>query len=219
MLVYRQYLPTLDRFNIMKTTKLFCSALLITLGLLAQSASAVVIFEDDFSGGNRNTVGNGWSEIERSNNDVAVTNGQLRLRDTQWGGIDAAASQLNGFSTIGLTDIMLSYEWGASTNTESNDSLFVEWRTSGSSWTELVEHALGGSSLVGNVLQLGMMAANQASIEFRFYTSVSASNERAYIDNVILSGSYAAVSEPGTLSLMALCLVMLAARRRLNSRA
>lgn len=198
-------------------TKLLSILFLALTGLMANSASAVVIFQDNFDGGNRNTVGNGWSEIEDQSNDVAVNNGRLRLRDTQQG-IDAAASQLNGFSTIGLTDIMLSYEWGASNNTESNDSLFVEWRTSGSSWTQLVEHALGGSSLVGNVLQLGMMAANQASIEFRFYTSVSTNSERAYIDNVLLTGRSvtSAVSEPGTLSLMGLSLLLLAARRKFS---
>lgn len=198
-------------------TKLLSILFLALTGLMANSASAVVIFQDNFDGGNRNTVGNGWSEIEDQSNDVAVNNGRLRLRDTQQG-IDAAASQLNGFSTIGLTDIMLSYEWGASNNTEPNDSLFVEWRTSGSSWTQLVEHALGGSSLVGNVLQLGMMAANQASIEFRFYTSVSTNSERAYIDNVLLTGRSvtSAVSEPGTLSLMGLSLLLLAARRKFS---
>ncbi len=195
--------------------KIILPGLLILFGMLAQSASAVVIFQDNFSGNNRNTVGNGWSEIENDSNDVAVNSGVLRLRDKQ-SGIDAAASQLNGFSTIGLTNILLSYEWGASNNTESNDSLFVEWRVSGSSsWTELVEHALGGSSLVGNVLQLGVAAANQASIEFRFYTSVSTYTERAFIDNVMLTGQAAAmaVSEPATLSIMMLGLTLLGVRR------
>ncbi|MFK8031537.1 MAG: PEP-CTERM sorting domain-containing protein [Gammaproteobacteria bacterium] len=192
------------------------SLAIVLSGLFVQTASAVVIFEDNFNRDNSNTVGNNWSEIEQHGNDVAVNNGMLRLRDDQ-NGIDAAASQLNGFSTLGLIDIMLSYDWGASTNTEAADSLFVEWRTSGSSsWTELVEHALGGSSLVGNVLQLGVLAANQASIEFRFYTSVSANTERAFIDNVILSGR-SAVSEPSTLAMMLLCLTLLGVRRKMNA--
>ncbi|MEM7083012.1 MAG: PEP-CTERM sorting domain-containing protein [Pseudomonadota bacterium] len=189
--------------------------LVLICGLAAPSASAVIIFSDDFSGGNRNTVGNGWSEIEDDHNDVAVHNGVLRLRDTQ-NGIDAAASQLGGFSTIGLTDIILSYDWGASNNTESNDSLFVEWRVSGSStWTELVEHALGGSSLVNNVLSLGFAAANQANIEFRFYTSVSTSSERAFLDNIVLSGRAAAmaVSEPATLALIGMGMLLIGVRR------
>ncbi len=194
--------------------------ILLMSALFTSSASAVVIFEDDFNRSNRNNVGNGWSEIEKHNNDVAVNNGMLRLRDNQNNSIDAAASQLNGFSTMGLTDIMLSYEWGASNNTEANDSLFVDWRVSGSSnWTQLVEHALGGSNLVGNVLQLGVLAANQAGIEFRFYTSVSASNERAFLDNVILSGRSIAstVSEPSTLALMLLCFGMIGMRRKFGA--
>ena len=195
--------------------KILLPSLILLCGLFAQSASAVVIFEDNFNGNNRNTVGNGWSEIENDSNDVAVNSGVLRLRDRR-SGMDAAASQLNGFSTIGLTDILLSYQWGASGNTESNDSLFVEWRVSGSSsWNELVEHALGGSSLVGNVLQLGVAAANRANIQFRFYTSVSTSSERAFLDNVMLSGQAAAmaVSEPATLSIMLLGIAMLGIRR------
>ena len=67
--------------------------------LAAPSAFAVVIFQDDFSGNNRNNVGNGWAEIERNNNDVAVSNGVLRLRDLRNNGIDAAATQ-SGFSTM-----------------------------------------------------------------------------------------------------------------------
>ncbi len=187
--------------------------------LAAPSAFAVVIFEDNFNGRNGNTVGNGWSEIERQHNDVAIHGGVLQLRDRQ-NGMDAAASQLGGFSTIGLTDIMLSYDWGASNNTENNDSLFVEWRVSGSSsWTELIQHALGGSSLTGNVLSLGVAAANQASIEFRFYTSVSASNERALIDNVMLTGRTAAmaVSEPTTVMLIGLAMLGFVARKRQNA--
>jgi len=187
----------------------FCSA------LFAQSAAAVVIFQDDFSGANRNNVGNGWSEIERHSDDVAVANGVLRLRDRRSSGIDAAASQLNGFSTLGLANIMLSYEWGASYNTESNDSLFVEWRVSGSNnWTQLAHHALGGSNLIGNVVQLGVAAANQSSIEFRFYTNVSASAERAFLDNIILSGAAAAVTEPATLALLAMGLMLIVIRRQ-----
>ena len=182
---------------------LLIKSLVLIGALSAQSAFAVVIFEDNFNRGTRNNVGNGWSEIERHNNDVRINNNVLNLRDRQ-NGIDAAVTQ-TGLSTIGLTDIMLSYDWGASHNTESNDTLYVEWRVTGSSsWTELVAHALGGSSLTNNVLSFGIAAANQASIEFRFYTSVSAANERALIDNVMLTGRAAAVavSEPATLFLM-----------------
>jgi hypothetical protein len=182
---------------------LLIKSLVLIGALSAQSAFAVVIFEDNFNRGTRNNVGNGWSEIERHNNDVRINNNVLNLRDRQ-NGIDAAVTQ-TGLSTIGLTDIMLSYDWGASNNTESNDTLYVEWRVTGSSsWTELVAHALGGSSLTNNVLSFGIAAANQASIEFRFYTSVSAANERALIDNVMLTGRAAAVavSEPATLFLM-----------------
>ncbi len=194
----------------------FIQSLILMSVLAAPSAFAVVIFEDNFNGRNGNTVGNGWSEIENNNNDVAISGGVMRLRDRQ-SGMDAAASQLGGFSTIGLTDIMLSYDWGASNNTESNDSLYVEWRVSGSSsWSELIQHALGGSSLAGNVLSLGVAAANQASIEFRFYTSVSTSGERAMIDNVMLAGRDAAmaVSEPTTLMLMGFAMLGFIARKR-----
>ena len=182
--------------------------------LIAPAALAGVIFQDDFDVANRNTVGNGWSEIERNNNDVAIDNGRLRLRDRQ-NGIDAAASQLAGISTLGLEDIALSFDWSASYNTESNDSLFVQWRVTGAStWTTLMEQALGGSSMQHRVLALGLAAADRASLQFRFYIDVSASNERVYLDNVTLSGNdrNVAIPEPSTLLLLGIAL--LAIRRR-----
>ena len=213
-----QYEPRMQRESDRKSQvmKHLIQCLFLASILSAPSAFGVVIFEDDFNRSNRNNVGNGWAEVERHSNDVRINGGVLHLRDNRGNGVDAAATQ-SGFSTIGLTDIMLSYDWGASNNTESNDSLFVQWRVTGSdSWTTLVEHALGGSSLTSNIVSFGIEAANQANIEFRFYTSVSASNERAFIDNVILTGRAAAtaVSEPTTLMLLSIAGLGFLARRK-----
>jgi hypothetical protein len=51
---------------------------------VCSSASASVIFSDNFDRNNSNNVGNGWSEYEDDNNDVAIRSGVLRLRDTIW---------------------------------------------------------------------------------------------------------------------------------------
>ncbi len=193
-------------------------AALVLMGGMASTASAVTIFMDDFNRNDSNIVGNGWTEIERHSNDVAIRDNYLRLRDRKLG-IDAAAGQ-SSVSTLGFNNISFSYDWGASFNTESSDSLFAQWRLPSDgftvlgffipTWRTLEEHELGGSGFVNNMFNLGSDAANQASLQFRFFTNVSSSTELAMIDNVNLSGDAiggAAVPEPSTIALFGTGLV------------
>jgi hypothetical protein len=110
---------------------------------VCSSASASVIFSDNFDRNDSNNVGNGWSEYEDDSNDVAIRDGALQLRDTIWfSWVDAAAS--NNASTIGYDDIYLDFEWAASMNTEWTDTLHVSWND-GSGWDDIWSTNLGGS--------------------------------------------------------------------------
>jgi hypothetical protein len=179
------------------------------------SASANVIFSDNFDRHDRNIVGNGWSEIEDDNDDVAIRSGVLQLRDTilfRW--VDAAAS--NSTSTVGYNDIYLDFDWAASSNTEPSDRLNVSWND-GSGWNNLWSTKLGGSNFASVSLGAILGASNLANLQFSFWTNVSWYNESAYIDNVVLRGTPVSASNPSSIALLGLGIMGLGLARRKKS--
>jgi hypothetical protein len=194
---------------------------------VAGPATAAVILTDDFNRSEASTVGNGWTETENDSNDVAIDNNRLMLRDEIDGTIDAAASRTSGISTVGYTDIVLSYKWARLRGSDTEDVLHVQWRAGpAGTWQDVATHTLGGS---GNPFRtedvsLGALAEGVADFELRFWTDVSDEDEGAYIDNVVLSGTLPAesartssVPEPGTLALLGLGLAGIVAVRRRRS--
>ena len=194
----------------------------------ALSAPAATIFSDDFERPVSNTVGAGWTEVESDAADVALVvrssgGQQLQLRDDD---PLALASQLGGFSTLGYSDITLSYEWAPTNNTESGDFLWVEWRNGvAGSWTKVAHHELIGPAAHNSASWNVAGAGGLDDFEFRLRVAVNANNEGAFVDNLLLSGTrvdaaVAAVAEPGSLALagIGLCLLAFLARRKVGSR-
>ena len=69
--------------------------------------------------------------------------------------------------------------------------LFVSWKTASGGWTELWSTGLGGTDAWSGVnLALGAAAANlDDDIEIRFWTDVSRSNLRGFLDAVANEGA------------------------------
>jgi len=101
---------------------------------------------------------------------------------------------------------------------DASDTLYVAWRTSPlADWSSLFEQSLGGSDFASVInFALGPLAADQAALQLRFYTDVSAGTETAYLDNVVLRGSAASVPEPSVLAMLGLGLLGLGFARRGN---
>jgi len=176
------------------------------LGCLSTSVSAAVIYTEDFNRADSNTVGNGWHETGDQANDVAIVDSTLMLRDNQ-AGVDAAIWQ--NLSTSGYSDVSLTFDWAASMNTESNDTLNVSWRDASSSWQTIWSTSLGGSDFATVLLDDIIGASDNDSFELSFWTNVSWYNEAAYLDNMILAGTLntANVPEPATMGLFGMGLL------------
>jgi hypothetical protein len=202
---------------------------LLALAFLASAglpAAATPIFSDTFDRGASNVVGGGWTEVESDAVDVSLVNrssgGQaMQLRDDD---PRAIASQLDGISTLGYTNIRLSYDWAGTNNTEVGDFLWVEWRAgSTGDWTEVTHHELLGTDFNSAAWDIAG-AGGLNDFEFRFRLVVNANNEGAYVDNVVVSGDREVVvtpsdvPEPGALALSGLALTALALTSRRKAR-
>lgn len=179
---------------------------MMCLALGTVSAWADTIFIDNFNRPDSNTVGNGWSERQNNNNDVAIRNNRLRMRDSR-GGVDAQVIQT--LSTVGFTNITLRYNWAPLIQSDSSDKFKALWRIGNSgSFSTLATHRLGGSGFSSNTLSLGGTAAGQSVIQLAFRTNVSEGNsgnrEGALLNRVVLRGDGAPTitqPEPATILL------------------
>lgn len=128
--------------------KTLITTLLITTSLSAQSA---LVFTEDFDRPNSNTLGNGWLEINKNRNDVAIKNNQLLLRDNKKGQIDAGAAYQIESAGSGLT---LSFDWKPLLPSDKKDLLKVSWSTTysktASDWQPLFSQSLGANDRQSN---------------------------------------------------------------------
>lgn len=200
-------------------------AVAAALTLFCASASATIIFADDFNRANSNTVGNGWSTVEEDDNDVAIRNNVLQIRDyeREWSWSlanfgynhtdDSEAS--NSTSTESYKDIFIDFDWAASWNTESSDSLFLSWTNNGTDWTNIWDTELGGSGFTSVNVGAIVGADDLTDFGFKFYTNVSTYYEAAYIDNVVVRGTE--VPAPLSIALFGLGLAGIGLSRRKKS--
>jgi hypothetical protein len=176
-------------------------------------------------GANRPDVGNGWVEYDPSTDpaspNIDIIDNTLRIRSGHdSGALDAAVYRT--VSTSGFSNITLNFTYKTG-GAETPDKLIVDWRTGSGAWTTIADDgshifALDGiTDFTPVAFDLGALAGNQASIQFRFYIDVDALNplprppgpdiEGARIDDVALTGDPIAVPEPATVAMFGMVLL------------
>jgi hypothetical protein len=176
----------------MKRLAVFGGAVVLTLWMAGPS-SAAVIFQDDFNRADSAIVGNDWLEAGAS---VSISGNALQIRN------NGSATQ-GDLSTVGLTDIVLSFDYRRSADVgNSDEALLVSWSLDGTTFSTLLSIAVPTTSATFTsvlLFALPAAAANIADLSIRFEFASAEGNDFLLIDNVVLEGT--AVPLPAALPL------------------
>jgi hypothetical protein len=204
--------------KVKKSVLLLCGVMLV-FGMMG-TASAVMIFEDDFARLNSNSVGPGWAEYEDGSKNVGISNETLRLQGTNASAelevdlvpfLSPSPLPLPDGSTDYITHVVVTFDWTATGNTESSDLLSVKWAFNEDPWTEAWTQTLGGSSFASIPLRtddgftIDTLDIPSGADTFRllFETNLDSSKEKVFIDNVVLAN----VPEPAATLLLGIGLL------------
>lgn len=157
-------------------------SIILFLGLCSNQVNAAVIFQDDFSRSNSNEPGASWLSFESDENDIAIYNQQLRLRDY----LRPVGTHVSLFiDANGYQDLSLSFSWRALTSTETSDSLVVSNDLSANMQNQILfSTGLGSAGTYSNSLSLSDDYVGWIG----FWLNVNSSSEAVYIDNVRITG-------------------------------
>lgn len=192
----------------------------IFLGLCSSQIAAAVIFQDDFSRSNSNEPGPNWISVESDENDIAIYNQQLRLRDY----LSPNGTRVSLFvDANNVEDLSLSFSWRVLSSTETSDSLVVSSDSSSDTQNQaLFSTGLGNPGTFSESLSL----ADSYVGWIGFWLNVNSASEAIYIDDIMISGSLkttadkagaVAVSEASSFALLSIGLLGLASARRKRS--
>ncbi len=217
----------------MKKLLMFLCAVMFVFGMVG-SASAAIIFEDDFNRFTGNpvldhVVGNGWAEMEYVDGRVAITgkNG-VRLRDSLDNNIIGAAITQT-ISTTNFNNLTIQFDW---TNNywakKGQVKLYLSWDLDDDNWSTAWSRDLnlgtyGTPDVKPNFTKASMETAsisglgaldNQSIVRIRLWTDVTKFDQAARIDNFMITGDLTPVPEPATMVLFGLGLLGLAGVKR-----
>lgn len=110
---------------------------------------------------------------------------------TSSNGAQTRLKQTTGFSTTGLSNISVSFDWSVDASySSSNDYITVQYSTDGSNWTSvgspIYRYSVSGTSWTNQSVDLPVGAENQSAVYLGFLFTSAYGND-CHLDNVSVS--------------------------------
>lgn len=195
----------MKNYTLSESLKKF-SSIFLTLSLLIQVGILIPLevgaitktefFEESFGNGSSTATVSGWVETEANASyaKISTTNGMSNSNKRHLR-LSKGAYVTKTISTVGYTDVELSYYWRGDTQAESSDKLRVFWKKStDASFTEInvgnPPHDLDTNTASWSnkvVVQLPVEAWD-TSIDLMFKGDTSSEDEEARVDEIKLLG-------------------------------
>jgi hypothetical protein len=146
------------------------------------------IFSDGFESGtftSWDAYGTNWS--------VGNGNPHAGSKRAEISGVTTTSNLIEkDISTAGYNNITISYWYEVQEALESNDHVYVEWSTNGTTWNQAADQTslAKNTSWVQSSLTLPSGASNNSGFRFRFRAVMDANNDEFRLDDVALTGSF-----------------------------
>ncbi|MCH8206898.1 MAG: hypothetical protein IH956_07830, partial [Chloroflexi bacterium] len=148
-----------------------------------------VLFHDSFNRPNSNTV-DYWTDGDGNGTDCQIDTNYVQLR------LGCGITQ-SAISTVGHTNIFLTYRYRGNLAGEVDDILTVEWKPSSTStWTTLASHPLD-SNLYQDASHSLPASAENTTIDLRFTSTTDVSDEEARVEDVHVSAPPVSIAFDG----------------------
>ena len=177
----------------------------------AFAVGAVTLFENGFENAGGFNTPTTWTSVDSKwgvdSGPANEAHGGTKKAKVEGNTGDTPDSLSKSISTEGYENITLSYWYKVNKAIESDDHVYVEWSTDGSTWnqaTDLTGLAIS-ASWVKNSHILTSGANDNAGFRFRFRADLDAGNDLVWFDDVKLEGSEIVVVPPPTENTAELC--------------
>lgn len=159
----------------------------------AVHAQSVTLFEDDFE----DATLDAWVVQPEGTWTNSVSNAHSGTRKARVAGNVEGAVMQRDVSTVGYTDIVVTFWHDTNTGWDAQDLLEMQWSVDGSTWhtgvvidgddrTPLEE---GGDEWIEHVVVPGVLADNQPTFGIRFVATITGTSDIVYVDDVHVSGT------------------------------
>ncbi len=169
-----------------KSWAVVAATICIAIASVVTSASAATLFSDDFESDTLDL----WTVATSTKWKTKGGTGHAGTYKAEVKGNTSGDDSLTvATSTADHENITLNYWFQIDANLESDDHVYVEWSTDGTSWTQLADYtATSSGPWLYATHNLGSGADDQSGFQMRYRANLGAGSDVFWLDDVGLSG-------------------------------